>query len=145
MNKVTLIGRIGQNVEAKQVNNQSVASFSLATSEKYTTKDGEKKELTEWHNCSLWGPRADKLAPYLTKGKQVAVTGSIHYRKVEKEGMTGHYADIRVDDLEFLSSGEAKPQQPQQVAVGHVNYPVSEQPFHRPQPQPQQDTDDLPF
>lgn len=141
MNKVTLIGRIGQNVEAKQVNNQSVASFSLATSEKYT-KDGERKELTEWHNCSLWGPRADKLAPYLTKGKQVAVTGSIHYRKVEKEGATGYYTDIRVDDLEFLSSGETKPQ-PQQVAVGHVNYPVSEQPFHRPQPQ--QDTDDLPF
>ena len=55
MNKVTLIGRIGQNVEAKQVNSQSVASFSLATSEKYV-KEGEKKELTGWHNCSLWDP-----------------------------------------------------------------------------------------
>lgn len=121
MNKVILIGRIGQNCEPKDVNGQTLASFSLATSERYTDKNGNKQEITDWHNCSMWGIRAEKLAPYLTKGKLVAVTGSIHYREAEKDGVKTRYTDIRVDDLEFLSSGESKPQpapqpQPQKPA-----------------------------
>lgn len=137
MNRIVLIGRIGQNVEAREAGGQTVCSFSLATSERYTAKDGTRKEVTEWHSCSVWGQRAQNLAPHLTKGKLVAVTGSVHYRKAERDGVTGYYTDIRVDEVMFLSSPDRAPQ-PQPA-------PQPSQEFRRPQPKPAEDFGDLPF
>lgn len=145
MNKILLVGRLGQNCEAREVNGQWLASFSIATSETYKAKDGNKKEVTEWHNCTLWGDRSKALAPYLVKGKLISVEGSIHYSKSEQNGVTRYYTDIRVDNVELLGGAESKPQpqQEQKVTVGHVDYPVSSQPFHRPGAETQ--VDDLPF
>jgi len=71
VNKVTLIGRLGSDPEVKKLDNgNAVANFSLATSEKYKDKQGNKQENTEWHNIVLWGRLAEIAEKYLEKGKQ---------------------------------------------------------------------------
>ena len=73
VNKVILVGNLGKDAEVRSTpGGQSVASFSLATTENWTSRDGEKKEQTEWHRIVLWGKAADSLQPYLTKGKQIS-------------------------------------------------------------------------
>lgn len=109
MNKVMLLGRLGADAELKVMSGgKSVLKFSLATSEKYTDRDGNKQEKTEWHRCNLWGERAEKLAKYLTKGKQLLVEGSIQYGKYEKDGVTQYTTDIRVNNLEFIADGNGR-------------------------------------
>ena len=75
-NTAILIGNLGRDAEVKQTDKGTVANFSIATSEKWTNKSGEKEERTEWHRIVLWGKVAENLGQYLTKGKQVAVEGS---------------------------------------------------------------------
>jgi single-strand DNA-binding protein len=83
VNKVILVGNLGRDAEVKvTASGQSVASFSIATTETWT-KDGEKKEKTEWHRIVLWGRQADTLQPYLTKGKQIYVEGRLETRQWE--------------------------------------------------------------
>jgi len=108
MNKVTLIGRVGRDAELKTIGNGTMINFSLATSEKYTAKDGTRKENTEWHNCTMWGDRVTKIAQYITKGKQLAVNGSIHYREVEQDGKKLRYTDINVSDVEFIGNNNTQ-------------------------------------
>ena len=122
MNKIFLIGRIGQNCEAREVSSRLVVSFSIATSERYNAKDGTKKEVTEWHKCSLWGDRAKALSPYLVKGKLVSVEGSVHYREVEKDGVKTRHTDIRVDNVELLGGGDkpAADRQPENRQSGEM-------------------------
>jgi single-strand DNA-binding protein len=102
MNKVILVGNIGKDAECKRVGDGSVLTFSVATSEKWSDKSGQKQERTDWHRCELWGKRADALAQYITKGSRVAVTGSVHYREYEKDGTKRYSTEIRVDDIELL-------------------------------------------
>lgn len=108
MNKVILTGRIGRDAEVKQIGNSYNISFSLATSERYT-KDGERRETTEWHNITAWGERWLKLAQYLTKGKLVTVEGRIHYRESINGESKRHYTDIEMRDVELLGGGEPQP------------------------------------
>ena len=71
VNKVILVGNLGKDAEVRITpGGQSVASFSMATTEKWTSREGEKKEQTEWHRIVLWGKAADSLQPYLVKGKR---------------------------------------------------------------------------
>lgn len=109
MNKVTLIGRIGNDAETRQFDNGNVAvRFSLATSESRKGADGQKHEETMWHRCTGCGDRFAKLAQWITKGRLLCVEGKIKYR--EADGKT--YTDIEVKDIEFLSSGNQE-QNPQ--------------------------------
>ena len=103
MNRVTLIGRIGNDAETKQFDNGNVAvRFSLATSESWKGADGQKHEDTQWHRCTGLGERFQKLAPYITRGRLLMVEGKVKYRDAD-----GHtYTDIEVRDIEFLSSGK---------------------------------------
>ena len=72
VNKVILVGNLGKDAEVRVTpGGQSVASFSIATTENWTSREGEKKEQTEWHRIVLWGKAADSLQPYLVKGKQI--------------------------------------------------------------------------
>ena len=105
VNKVILMGNLGADAELRQTSSQPVLNFRLATTEKFKTKDGEKKEHTEWHNCTLWGTRAEALAGHLTKGTQVLVGGKIRTRQYEKDGVTKYATDIHLDDLEFCGGG----------------------------------------
>src|SRR5688572_16070411 len=82
VNKVILVGNLGKDAEVRVTpGGQSVASFSIATTENWTSKEGEKKEQTEWHRIVLWGKAADSLQPYLVKGKQIYLEGRRQTRR----------------------------------------------------------------
>ncbi len=91
LNKATLMGRLGQNAEAKFTpNGTAMTTFSMATSEKWKDKgSGQKQERTTWHKVILWGRMAETLGPMLDKGKLVYVEGRIEHRSFEgKDGTT---------------------------------------------------------
>ena len=104
LNKVMLIGRLGRDAEFKTTQSGSeLLSFSMATSEKYTDRDGEKKEKTEWHDCVLWGKRASTLSEYLTKGTQLFVEGSMETQKwKDKDGKDHRRTVIKVGEVKFI-------------------------------------------
>ncbi len=78
VNKVILVGRLGKDPEIRSIpSGTSVAKFSIATDERYTDRNGEKQERTEWHNITAWGKLAEICGQYLRKGKLVYVEGSI--------------------------------------------------------------------
>ena len=78
VNKVILVGRLGKDPELRSIpSGTSVAKFSLATDERFTDKNGDKQERTEWHNIVVWGKLAEICGQYLRKGKLVYIEGSI--------------------------------------------------------------------
>lgn len=99
INKVILIGRLGQNPESKAVADTTVCNFSLATSEKY--KDQER---TEWHNIEVWGKLAEICQKYLTKGKLVCLEGTIQTSTYEKDGEKKYRTKIRCFAMKMLDS-----------------------------------------
>lgn len=105
VNKVILVGNLGRDAEVKVTNSgQSVANFSIATTEVWT-KDGEKKEKTEWHRVVLWGRQADSLQPYLTKGKQIYVEGQLETRQWEKDGQKHYTTEVKAFRIVLLGGG----------------------------------------
>src|SRR5262249_35814583 len=78
VNKVILVGRLGKDPEIRSTpSGTTVAKFSLATDDRYTDKNGEKQERTEWHNITAWGKLAEICGQYLRKGKLIYIEGSI--------------------------------------------------------------------
>ena len=115
INSVTLLGRVGKDVEVRDVNGTKCASFTLATSEKYKDRNGEVKELTEWHNIVAWRATADICEKFVRKGDQVCVMGRIKYRSWETDRGEKRYAtDIFADKVELLSKPQATQGQPTQ-------------------------------
>lgn len=133
LNKVQLIGRTGKDPEVKHLDSGStVASFTLATSEKFKDKSGETKEKTEWHNCQAWGKLAEIIEKYLTKGKLIFVEGKIQYREYEnKDGQNVRTTEIVLSDMKMLEKREAT----QAQSEPQTNKPSTDQP----------EPDDLPF
>jgi single-strand DNA-binding protein len=105
---VVLVGRLGQDPELKQTpGGASVCNFSIATTEKWTDKSGERHERTEWHRIVAWGRTADNVAQFLRKGSQVYVEGSLHNREYEdKDGIKRQVAEIKAREIRFLDSRE---------------------------------------
>jgi single-strand DNA-binding protein len=102
MNRAILMGNLGADPELKTTGGgQAVMTFRLATSEKYVDKQGDKQERTDWHRCVMWGTRAEKLAPHLSKGSRVLVMGRVQTREYEKDGEKRYITEINVNDLEF--------------------------------------------
>ena len=111
LNKVTLIGRLGQNPEIKTLQNgQSVANFSVATSEKWTDRDGNKQEKTEWHKVVVWGKLAEICAQKLSKGQLTYIEGKLQTRKWNDQNEKAHYVtEIISDKVLFLSEPSKEP------------------------------------
>lgn len=112
MNKWIGMGNLGADPELRMTSGGNAClKFNLATTEKWNDKQsGQKQERTEWHRCVMWGPRAEGLAKYLSKGSKVLVEGRIHYDSYDKDGIKRYTTDIVVSDLEFAGdskSGEA--------------------------------------
>lgn len=105
LNKVMLIGGLGKDPEVRYTaSGQAVASFSLATSEKFKGKTGEWEERTEWHNITLWGKLAEIAGEYLSKGKSVYIEGRLQTRKwQDKSGNDRYTTDIVGDKMQMLS------------------------------------------
>jgi single-strand DNA-binding protein len=103
VNKVILIGRLGGDPTVRQAGGSNVANFSIATSEKWTDKTGEKKERTEWHRVVVWGKSADLAGQYLAKGNLVYVEGKLRTRQWEdKEGHKQFTTEVQADSFRFM-------------------------------------------
>lgn len=110
VNKVILIGRLGNDPEIKTLQNDSkVANFSLATSDVWYDKEtGEKKEATEWHRVVVWGKKAELVEKYLQKGSEVYLEGKLKTRSWEEDGITRYATEIvlqeYVGQMNFIGS-----------------------------------------
>jgi single-strand DNA-binding protein len=105
VNKAILVGNLGSDPELRYTaGGTAVAKFSLATSRKYTGKDGQKQEKTEWHRITAWGKLAEICGQYLSKGKQVYIEGRIEYGSYEKEGVKHYTTDIIAENMNMLGS-----------------------------------------
>ena len=115
LNKVTLIGNLGNDPEIRTTSNGSkVANFSLATTRQWNSASGEKQEKTEWHKCIAWNTGgkgtglADIIERYVKKGDKLYVEGRIEYRQFEdKEKQTRYVTDINVREILLLGGGKA--------------------------------------
>jgi single-strand DNA-binding protein len=110
INKVILIGRLGTDPEVKNVSASStVARLSVATSEAWTDKEGQKQERTEWHRVVVWGKLAELCGKYLTKGRQVYVEGRLQTRSWEdQQGQKRYTTEIVANTVQFLGGASAE-------------------------------------
>lgn len=104
VNKVILLGNLGKDPEVRHLENgRAVANFSIATSETYKNKQGEKVTNTEWHNVVLWTPLAEIAEKYLNKGNQVYIEGKLTSRSYEdKEGVTKYITEVVGREMTLL-------------------------------------------
>jgi single-strand DNA-binding protein len=107
LNKVFLIGNLGKDPEIRYTQtSQAVANFSIATTDTWNDKQGERQERTEWHNIVVWGKQAENCAEYLKKGRPVHVEGRLQTRTWEdKNGQKRYTTEIVADRVTFLGSG----------------------------------------
>jgi len=149
VNSATLIGRVGKEVESAQANGKTVAKFSLATTESYKDKSGEKQETTTWHNIVVWGALADVCVKYLQKGSLVYVEGKISNRSWDdKDGNKKYMTEIVCSEMKMLGgkneqSGEYKAPTERKTAADNIAREVQETALNGSN-EPTL-TDDLPF
>jgi len=157
VNKVILIGNLGSDPEVRYLESGSaVAKFSIATTEAYTNKNGERVENTEWHRIELWEGLAKVAEKYLKKGNSVYIEGRLRTDNwTDKEGVQKSGVTIRANSMTLLggpnSGGEGNNQGGQGYAQSSA--PRPSQPNQAPRssdPIPPSmaagnDDDDLPF
>lgn len=116
VNKAILVGRLGKDPETRYMTNgDAVTNVSLATSESWKDKAGEKQERTEWHNLVFYRRLAEVAGEYLKKGSMIYVEGKIQTRKWEdKEGVTKYSTEIIVNEMTMLSSKQGGSEQREQ-------------------------------
>ena len=113
VNKATMLGRVGKDVEVKDVNGTKCAIFTIATSEKYKDRNGEYQENTQWHNIVAWRNVADICERFVKKGDQIYAEGRITYRSWDTpSGEKRHITEIVADKVELLGSKNTAPAQP---------------------------------
>jgi single-strand DNA-binding protein len=107
VNKAILVGNLGRDAEMRFTSGGTpVATVSLATTERFTDREGQKREDTQWHRIVIWGKTAESLHEYLTKGKQIYVEGRIQTRDwTDKEGKQNKTTEIRADRIVLLGGG----------------------------------------
>ena len=143
LNRVLLIGRLGQDVDFKVTpNGDPLARFSVATSDVWTDKNGERQEKTSWHNCVVFGKQAEIADKYLRKGAQVYVEGKIEYREVaDEQGNKKNFTNIRVNNFLMLGKrdgeDEAPAEKPAEKPAAPARKPAAQKPLY--------DDDGLPF
>ncbi|PIE86167.1 MAG: single-stranded DNA-binding protein [Bacteroidia bacterium] len=144
INKAILIGNVGRDPEVQYVKEDvPVARFTLATSETYRDKNGEKITNTEWHNIVVWRGLAKVVEQYVKKGDPLYIEGKITTRSYDKDGVTKYFTEIVVNNMQMLGKAAAgsfeRKEEPTQVRK------------EEPTSKPEQDTydvgeeDDLPF
>ena len=138
LNKVMLIGHLGKDPEIQHLEQGvTLAKFSIATSEAYTDKDGQKVTQTEWHNIVIWRNLAEIAEQFLKKGSLIYLEGKIRTRSWEdKEGNKRYSTEIVADNFTMLDKkGDAD-----SIAVADQSPAMAEEPEGE-----QETVDDLPF
>jgi single-strand DNA-binding protein len=141
VNKVILVGNVGRDPEVRHLDKGvAVARFSLATTENYTSKTGEKVSNTEWHNVVAWRGLAEVAEKYVKKGSQLYIEGRLRTNMYEKDGVKHYTTEINADTMQLLGKREGQSETPGQPLVN------SEQPQTLNEPDfSQPEEDDLPF
>jgi single-strand DNA-binding protein len=108
VNKVILVGNVGKDAEVRYIDSGvAVASFSLATSENYTAKNGEKVTTTDWHNIVAWRGLAEFVGKHIKKGQQLYIEGQIKSHSYDdKEGIKRYVTDILANSIQMLGRKE---------------------------------------
>ncbi len=108
LNRVTLIGRLGKDPEVRRLESgAAVAKFSLATSESYKDKEGNKVETTEWHNIVVWRTQAEIAEKFLKKGMLIYVEGKLTYREyTDKDNVKKYFTEIVANNFQMLERKE---------------------------------------
>ena len=117
VNKAIILGTMGKDPEIRYLpSGKAVASFSVATSEKWKDTNGDMQEKTEWHACSAFDKLAEIIGQYCKKGSKVYCEGSIHTRKYQDKatGTDRYSTEIKVNQLQMLDSKPAEDQAPKQ-------------------------------
>jgi single-strand DNA-binding protein len=106
VNKVILVGRLGTDPEVKTISGgNTVAKLSVATSENWTDKEGQKQERTEWHRVVVWGKLAELCGRFLSKGRQVYLEGRLQTRSWEdQQGQKRYTTEIVANTIQFLGA-----------------------------------------
>lgn len=118
VNKVILVGRLGQNPELKSTpSGASVTNFTLATNETWMDKGGQRQERVEWHRIVVWGKMAEVCSRYLSKGRQVYVEGALQTRTWDDaNGQKRYTTEIRANTVQFLGAGASEGTRPANTA-----------------------------
>lgn len=107
INKATLVGHVGRDPEIRNMSNgDAVATVSLATTEKWKDKNGERQEKTEWHRLVFFGKLADIVDKYVHKGSLIYVEGKLTTRKWEKDGVERYTTEINCNEMKLLNKVE---------------------------------------
>ena len=106
VNKAILIGNLGKDPELRYTpSGKAVATFSLATTERWTGQDGQKSESTTWHNVVAWGRQAEVIKEYMTKGRQIYIEGRIVNRSYDdKDGNKKYISEVVVQNFQFIGT-----------------------------------------
>ena len=147
LNKVILIGRLGQEPTMRYTpNGEAVCNFSVATSETWNDRNGQRVERTEWHNITMYRRLAEIAGQYLKKGSQVYLEGRIQSRKYQgKDGIERTAYDIIANEMKMLGGGDAQKSQPKGKRGSGAPMPTNHK-AQVPPPAPAKDIDDdIPF
>ena len=108
VNKVILVGNLGRDPEVRYTKNgQAVTTFSLATTERWTNRDGQREDKTEWHRIVAWGKLGEICGEYLSKGKQVYIEGRLQTREWEdSDGNKRQTTEIVANNMTMLGQGQ---------------------------------------
>jgi len=108
VNKVILIGNLGKDPELRYTpGGQPVASFSLATTERWSDKNGQRQDRTEWHNIVVWGKLGELANQYLKKGRSAYIEGRITTRSWDdRDGNKKYRTEIVANQIQFLGSAQ---------------------------------------
>lgn len=139
VNKVILVGNVGKDPEIRNFDNDlTKAVFPLATTDRYTNKNGEKVESTEWHNIVTWRKLAEVVEKYVKKGKQLYIEGRIRSRSYDdKDGNKRYITEVICENLQMLGrKSDTESASEPQAEPSMANYDESDN---------VPDSDDLPF
>jgi len=141
INSVTISGNLTRDAELRMTAaGTPIINCTVAVNDRRKNQStGEWEDYANFIDCTMFGQRAEKIAPYLTQGTKVAIHGKLHYSSWEHEGKKRSKVDVTISDIEFLSRQQAQPQTTAQQAVTQA-FPgaqVTEQPVYA--------QDDIPF
>lgn len=149
VNKVILLGNLGQDPEVRFLpSGAKVANISIATSESYTNKEGQRVDQTEWHRIELWDGLASIAEQYLKKGNQVYIEGKIRSEEYQdKNGNTARSYKIRATSMNLIGSRDggnnAEPREKPAPSMGNLAPTTVQEPA--PAFLNAEEEDDLPF
>src|SRR5580700_47032 len=145
LNQVTLMGNLTRDPELRQTpTGQNVTSFSLALNRSYKDASGEWQEATDYVDIVCWGPLAERVAQYLSKGRRCLVQGRLQSRSWEQDGQKRNKVEVLANDVTFLDSrGGSDGEASASSSSERANEPAAKDSDSKPKPSKKAKKDDV--